>query len=112
MCSRTGTLCIEHKHENFKINPMTTSTAIAITGNFIQRIPTQKGPLDFSFLRKTSVLSDKYFVLAMDTNLKPIWFSMEVRNDKWVIIDTLKVPKWISNVEDQLSEMIVLHNLI
>jgi len=90
---------------------MAISATTTITGNFIQRIPTEKGLTEFSFLRKTSLLSDKYFILAMDKDLKAHWFSMEKRCGKWVIIEALKVPAWIYNSQDALSDAICLHNL-
>ena len=90
---------------------MTTSATTSITGNFIQSFPTERGRTEFSFLRKTTLLSDKYFVLAMDKNLKAHWFTMEKRNGRWVINDTVKVPDWIQNMEDKLAEAIALKNL-
>ena len=85
-------------------------TTIAITGNFIQEIRTELGLIQFSFLRKTTHMRDKYFVLAMDKKLKPHWFSMVAKERKWVIEAVLKVPKWIRDVEVQLSEAIVSYN--
>ena len=90
---------------------MMTSTATALSGNFIQRIQTEKGSIEFSFLRKTTHASDKYFVLAMDKNFKAYWFSMETQGGKWVIIDSAKVPNWIGSIEAKLSEAILLNNL-
>jgi len=90
---------------------MITSATTAITGNFIKRLPTEKGQTEFSFLRKTTLLSDKYFILAMDNSLKAHWFSMEKRGGRWVITDAIKVPAWIYKMEDKLSEAICLNNL-
>ena len=87
------------------------STSTALRGNFIQAIKTGQGLTEFSFLRKTTILSDKYFVLALDKNLKAYWFSMELQDSNWKIIDAIKVPAWIHGVEDKLSQAIVLQNL-
>ena len=90
---------------------MITSATTTITGNFIKRLLTEKGQTEFSFLRKTTPLSDKYFILAMDNSLKAHWFGMEKRGGKWVIINATKVPAWIYNMEDKVSELICLNNL-
>jgi hypothetical protein len=85
-------------------------TTTAITGNFIQDIQTEQGTIQFNFLRKNTPWIDKYFILAMDRNLKPHWFSMVEGERKWVIVEGLQIPKWIRGLEDQLSEAIVTYN--
>jgi hypothetical protein len=90
---------------------MIHSTSTALRGNFIQTIKTEQGLTEFSFLRKTTIMSDKYYVLALDKNLKAYWFSMELQDNSWKIIDAVKVPTWICGVEDSLSQAIVLQNL-
>ena len=85
-------------------------TTTAIAGNFIQDIQTEQGTIQFNFLRKNTPWTDKYFILAMDGNLKPHWFSMIGQESRWVIVEGVKVPKWIRSVEDQLSEAIVTYN--
>ena len=85
-------------------------TTTAIAGNFIQEIHTEQGTIQFNFLRKSTPWLDKYFILAMDKNLKPHWFSMVEGESQWVIVEGIKVPKWIRGVEDHLSEAIVTYN--
>jgi hypothetical protein len=85
-------------------------TTTAITGNFIQDIKTEQGVVQFNFLRKNTPWIDKYFILALDRNLKPHWFSMIGQESIWVIVEGVKVAKWIRDVEDQLSEAIVTYN--
>jgi len=89
---------------------MIHSTSTAIAGNFIQTIKTEQGLTQFSFLRRATLLGDKYFVLAMDKNLKAYWFSMEVGGENWRIVDVTKVPEWIIRVEGCLCNAIRLHN--
>jgi hypothetical protein len=86
------------------------STSV-ISGNFIQQIKTVKGPVEFNFLRKKTLLTDTYFILVVDAQLKAYWFSMLLIQGKWRIIDAPKVPNWICDIEEQLSEAIHLYNL-
>jgi hypothetical protein len=91
---------------------MVYSTSHTIKGNFIQILQTAQGQTQFSFLRKGAVIGEKYFILAMDKNLRAFWFSMERQGGQWKIIEAASVPDWISDIEDDLSAAILLKDLV
>jgi hypothetical protein len=84
-------------------------TTTALTGNFTQNIETTLGIVAFNFLRRTTLTTDKYFVLALDKNLNPHWFSMTSQKKRWAIVNKIRVPQWIRAVEAELSDAILTH---
>jgi len=91
---------------------MVTTSTQTISGNFIQSLPTSQGLTQFSFLRKDMLLGKRYFILAMDKNLRAYWFSMEQRGGQWKINNPEKVPEWIRIIEDELSQAIAVKNAV
>ena len=91
---------------------MVTTSTQAIKGNFIQSVPTPQGLTQFSFLRKATPYGEKYFILAMDKNLRAYWFIMEQQGSQWRINEPERVPKWITAIETDLSNAIALKSML
>ena len=61
---------------------------------------------DFSFYGLHTVNGKRFFVMAHDNNSNEhIVFHMTKTNGKWMIVD--EVPGWITEIEEQLSDMIL-----
>lgn len=86
------------------------ATVSPINGNFMQLLKTAQGLIQFSFLKTETGRGVKYFILALDKNLKPYWFRMEAIGNKWVVLEKEKVPGWINLIEHDLSDVINLQN--
>ena len=61
----------------------------------------------FSFMRQYSIDGPVYFIHAMNEKNKVCYFKMLKKNDRWFVLSETSVPKWISNLESQLSDYII-----
>ena len=62
---------------------------------------------EFSFNRIATVGSDRYHVSVLDSDGAHQYFNMDLKSERFRIVDAPKVPEWIMRVEDQLERAIV-----
>jgi hypothetical protein len=60
----------------------------------------------FSFQKIFTSKEDKYFVSVMDKSLNPYFFNMVKIDESWRIVNAPEVPRWILEVETELSGII------
>lgn len=75
--------------------------------NFIRQISIDNKTLDFKFLRIYTSNGYKYYITVEDSQANPYLFHMELKQDRWKIVDAPKVPEWIHLVESQLEAAIL-----
>lgn len=62
---------------------------------------------EFSFNRIATPGPDRYHVSVLDRDGGQQYFNMDLKSDRFRIVDAPKVPEWIMRVEDELERAIV-----
>jgi len=75
--------------------------------HFTKRIQTDFGHTEFIFDRLFTGGRVRYHVAVLNENRKTTIFSMEATNGKWHILYEHKIPDWIMNLENELSQAIL-----
>jgi hypothetical protein len=79
-------------------------------GTFVQQIFVNNIRLDFFFKKIFTSNGSRFYVSVLDLQKKPHHFEMAKRTETaWKIIDAPRVPSWIHEVEETLSNGIVLN---
>ena len=79
-------------------------------GNFVIRLKTPEGTLEFSFMSLKKEDGIRYHVSTVDKEMEAYRFKMLLKEDKWIIQDATGLPLWIQQLEEVLSEAIIHYN--
>ena len=71
---------------------------------------TQCGVLEFHFERVGYPSTIAYKVAVITGPNKTYNFTMQHSNGKWIIVDSTKLPVWILNFEEELSDSVHAHH--
>ena len=74
---------------------------------FLKEIEVDKKLRQFSFTRMENVNGEKFFITSKDTNQKPMSFSLRQNNHtgSWKL--ALGSPRWLYDIEEELSNAIM-----
>jgi hypothetical protein len=80
--------------------------------HFKKRLQTDFGSTLFHFNRLFTPKGIKYHVAVLDEEQRHIFFNMEVDKGHWHIVNAPKIPDWLLQLENELSQAIIDHNPI
>lgn len=75
--------------------------------SFTKRVRVEDGIYEFVFHRIYTVKGTGFYVCVADQNKRSHFFNMEQSPEGWRIINAPMVPRWIMNVEQELSNAIL-----